>query len=252
MSSVKIPEYLHKPHHSISVALIGAGGTGSELLTKLGRLAYTLFTVYDRDLKVWAIDPDQVEEPNLGRQLFCAADVGRFKSDVLIERVNRFYGTNWESIGDAFNVEHYLSIHPNIVITCTDTVASRKQVKEILSYNSKYSENSLYFWLDMGNDFNSGNIILSSKHDDLNLPDAFDIFGDIQEKPNQPSCSLAEAIAKQHILVNSFVADLASTLLWDVLTKPEIDYSGMFFNLETMRVVKVPADYYSKSKLKAA
>lgn len=64
--------------------------------------------------------------------------------------------------------------------------------------------------------------------------------------------SLAEAIKKQHVLVNSFVADIASTLLWDLLTKKKIDSIGAFFNLETMRVVKVPAGYYVKQQSKAA
>jgi PRTRC genetic system ThiF family protein len=252
MSLIKIPEYLHNPRHSISVALVGAGGNGSEMLTKLGRMAYTLNAVYGRDLFVTLIDPDTVEEPNLGRQLFCASDLGRFKSDVLIERVNRFYGTNWVSNPKAVEKSDLKS---NLVISCTDNVASRKLIHDNLRYTHDLyyrHEYATYFWLDMGNDFTSGNIILSSKCKEIKtyMPDAFEIFGDIKDNPSRPSCSLAEAIEKQHLLVNPFVADLASTLLWEVLTKPEIDYQGIYFDLNAMRVRKVPAGYYIKPKKK--
>lgn len=243
---IKIPKYFKDPRHSISIVLIGAGGTGSEMLNKLARIAYTMNTVDSRDLMVYLVDPDKVDAPNLGRQLFCTADIGRFKSDVLIERINRFYGTNWESIPNAFHPSYIK--HTNIVITCTDNVESRMLVKKALSYRKTQDEYQTYFWLDMGNDFNSGNIILSSKLGELKLPDPFDIFGKVKNNPSRPSCSLAEAITKQHLMVNPFIADLAATLLWDLFTNTELDYQGMFFSLDSMKVVKIPIGHFKIRK----
>jgi hypothetical protein len=37
-------------------------------------------------------DPDRVEQANVSRQAFDAADVGRFKSEVLAERLSRRFG----------------------------------------------------------------------------------------------------------------------------------------------------------------
>jgi PRTRC genetic system ThiF family protein len=248
---LKIPNYFQNPRHSISILLVGAGGTGSEILTKLGRLAYTLNEVHQKDLMVCLCDPDKVDTPNLGRQLFTPGDIGEYKSDILIQRMNRFFGTNWRSF--PFSVSEVDFRGFNIIISCTDNVESRKEIRKKLNYERIASENRTYFWLDTGNDFNSGNIILSSKIREIKsyLPNAFEIFGDIKNNIAVPSCSLAEAIKKQHILVNSFVADLASSMLWDILTQKKIDYQGFFFSLETMKIVKVPVGYYKKKKHEA-
>ena len=37
-----VDNYLLNPHHSVTVALIGCGGTGSQVLTSLGRISYAL------------------------------------------------------------------------------------------------------------------------------------------------------------------------------------------------------------------
>lgn len=74
--------YLINPQHPVTVNLIGAGGTGSQVLTCLARLDVTLY------------DPDEVTEANIERQLFGYSDLGLNKVVCLISRINNFFGND--------------------------------------------------------------------------------------------------------------------------------------------------------------
>ena len=72
--------YLLSPQHRISVNLIGAGGTGSQVLETLARIDSALFKLGHPGLFVTTFDADEVSESNIGRQLFSPADIGLNKS----------------------------------------------------------------------------------------------------------------------------------------------------------------------------
>jgi hypothetical protein len=40
-----------------------------------------------------------------------------------------------------------------------------------------------------------------------------------QDDSNEPSCSLAEALEKQDLFINSTLANMAASLLWNLLGK---------------------------------
>ena len=61
--------YLMSPQHPVTVNLIGAGGTGSQVLTCLARLDTALRGLGHPGLFVTLYDPDTVTEANIGRQL---------------------------------------------------------------------------------------------------------------------------------------------------------------------------------------
>ena len=58
----------------------------------------------------------------------------------------------------------------------------------------------------------------------------------VDEKDSGPSCSLAEALRKQDLFINSTLAQLGCALLWKLLSTGSIDYQGIYLNLETMKV----------------
>jgi molybdopterin/thiamine biosynthesis adenylyltransferase len=66
--------YLLNPQHEITVALIGAGGTGSQVLTCLGRMNTALKALSHPGLFITMYDPDMVTPANMGRQLFTEQD----------------------------------------------------------------------------------------------------------------------------------------------------------------------------------
>jgi PRTRC genetic system ThiF family protein len=76
---------------SLRVLLVGVGGTGSALALALGRLAYHLQQKGIR-VELTLVDPDTVEEKNIGRQCFCPAEVGQNKAETLALRLNAALG----------------------------------------------------------------------------------------------------------------------------------------------------------------
>ena len=72
--------YLLSPHHPVSVHIIGAGGTGSQVATNLARMDMALRALGHPGLHVTVFDPDTVSEANIGRQLFSESEIGLNKA----------------------------------------------------------------------------------------------------------------------------------------------------------------------------
>ncbi len=97
-----IDNYLLNPQHPVTVNLIGAGGTGSQVLTCLARLDVTLRALGHPGLFVTLYDPDIVTDANIGRQLFRQFRPGLNKAQCLITRVNNFFGNDWSESGTGY------------------------------------------------------------------------------------------------------------------------------------------------------
>lgn len=249
------PGYLLSPQHPVTVNLIGVGGTGSQVLTCLARISSTLHALGHPGLFVNAIDPDIVSESNIGRQLFSPSDIGLNKANVLVTRINNFFGFDWISSPYLYNYkqnENY-EHQANILITCTDNIKSRTDIWNNLPKNHfpKFMDhtNSMY-WLDFGNSQKTGQIVLGTIHKEMEqpkskkyetvpvlpcAPEMFD-YSSISDRDSGPSCSLAEALKKQDLFINSTLAQLGCALLWKLFSSGMIDYRGAFLNLDTMRV----------------
>jgi molybdopterin/thiamine biosynthesis adenylyltransferase len=79
LSSAPTPIRLHIPDfRRVAVTLVGCGGTGSHIASGLVALQAALD---ERDIILDAVlmDPDIVEQKNVGRQLFAFADIGKPK-----------------------------------------------------------------------------------------------------------------------------------------------------------------------------
>ena len=87
--------YLLNPYHPVTVFVIGAGGTGSQVATGLARMSVALQALGHPGLHVTVFDPDTVTEANIGRQLFSGSELGLNKAAALATRINRFFGFSW-------------------------------------------------------------------------------------------------------------------------------------------------------------
>ncbi len=61
-------------------------------------------------------------------------------------------------------------------------------------------------------------------------------YARIREEESGPSCSLAEALGKQDLFVNSTLAHLGCSLLWKMFREGVVFCHGFYMNLDTMRV----------------
>ena len=233
--------------HQITVHLVGVGGTGSHVLTNLAMMSQAMAKIERQPLFVRAFDFDEVTENNIGRQNFSPADIGENKANVLINRINRFYGYQWQAEDMSYELFNGGShMEPNIIISCVDSVKSRKEIA-----STWLNRKSAPYWMDIGNSTRKAQIILGA--DTLGrdpesagcrnvLSDFFAEYPGVKDDPNDdtPSCSALASLNRQDLFINKIVASYATHMLWTLLKDYMIDYRGMYINLETLQTNKIP------------
>lgn len=244
---------LINPTNPISVNVIGAGGTGSKVMTALLEMNHSLIELGHAGLFVRLWDDDVITHANLGRQRFAECEAGLYKSVAIINRINRWAGTNWKAEAEKFEKDTLDRIPAHagasIYISCVDSVKARFEIADILGRLNKgnaYSNRPLY-WLDFGNSQNTGQAILSTigtirqpnseKYETVaSLPFVTDEFGELLKAAEQsdetPSCSLAEALEKQDLFINSSLVQMGCSLLWSLFRNGLTPYRGFFHNLK--------------------
>lgn len=248
---------LINPTNPIELNLIGAGGTGSQVLTALARMNHALTELNHAGLSVRLWDNDVITEANLGRQLFAESELGLYKSVALINRVNRFFGTNWKSETQKFEKDNLGKIQnrmkSTIYISCVDNAKSRFDIAEVLNElkaSRGYYRNRSKYWMDFGNSQYTGQVLLSTigtirqpnseKYETVqNLPFITKEFGELLKlseiEDTTPSCSLAEALEKQDLFINSALAQMGSSLLWSLFRNGMTENRGFFLNLKNFQ-----------------
>jgi len=249
--------YLISPTNPIEVNLIGAGGTGSKVLTALMEMSYSLTELGHAGLQVRLWDDDVITEANLGRQRFAPSETGLYKSVALINRINRFMGTKWKAETQKFERNALGGLPENakasIYITCVDNVKARFEIAEMLKAMSKQrraNRDQPKYWLDFGNSQNTGQVILSTVGE-IKQPDSekyetvesllmvTDEFAELLKHSEQtddtPSCSLAEALEKQDLYINATLAQMGCSLLWTIFRYGMTENRGFFLNLKNFQ-----------------
>lgn len=240
----------------MTVNLIGGGGTGSQVLTCLARLDATLRALQHPGLFVCLYDPDTVSEANIGRQLFSEAEIGLDKAVCLISRVNNFFGNDWTAVTRRYPPsmkEIRQNDLANITITCTDNVRSRLALHDVLKQacvNRFDDYNKPLYWMDFGNGQTAGQVLMGTVPKRIPQPKSklyetvaslkviteYVTYDEVRDEESGPSCSLAEALEKQDLFINSTLAQLGCNILWKMFRHGMIGHQGFYLNLETLKV----------------
>lgn len=106
-----------------------------------------------------------------------------------------------------------------------------------------------FYWLDIGNLQKTGQVVLGTVNEvkqpksDLKtkqtLPDVVKKFPQlkkIKEEKQGPSCSLAEALTKQDLYINSTLAEFGCGIIWKQFREGMIKYHGCFVNVDSFTV----------------
>jgi len=252
-----LDNYLLSPTNPIRVNVIGAGGTGSKFMTALMEINHSLLELDHPGLDVHLWDDDIITASNIGRQRFADSEKNLYKSQAIINRLNRWAGTSWKAEARKFQRDADAKIPTgagaSIYVSCTDTVASRFEISEILNHlNDEYGfhRDKGRYWLDLGNTKFSGQGILSTigkieqptskKFNTVDtLPSIIQEYGTAMQTSEQeddtPSCSMAESLAKQDLFINSTIANLGASLLWNLLKTGMTENRGFFLNLQNFK-----------------
>lgn len=225
---------LKTPSHwlgsQVRVALIGCGGNGSEALDILSQFDGALKALGHSGLHVTAYDGSVVREPNLVRQRFWPHDIGQYKSVALVTRYNIALGLNWEAVP-----EHYV---PRTDTNRFDLIISAVDLPSVRVAIADSGKTYSMVWLDMGNAEQHGQAVLgqiegSSKPS--KYPHVLDHYEEIRAMPDDDSksCSTAESIATQGMLVNRTVTCAGMNMVWDLLRHGETVKNFCYVNLDT-------------------
>ncbi len=237
---------------SLRILVIGAGGTGSAIVLGLPYLDQAMRAWGQRyGLEVALMDGDVVSETNCVRQPFSVSDIGHSKANVLINRINLFWGMNWVAIPNHFHARSFDRNQdrcPDLVIGCVDTRAARKAIVDSFSG----ALNHVYYWLDLGNNVASGQYVLGQPLNGRNrrkeerlrtvselYPEVIDV--ESGEDP-LPSCSAVEALDRQEPFINQTVASSALAMLAQLFRYGRLSHHGAFFNAKTGQMSALPVD----------
>src|SRR5215472_170357 len=120
---------IHRLHgellrREVRVLVVGCGGTGSSIIGGLPYLHQAMLAQgHPYGLRVTVMDGDRISPFNCVRQPFGRAEVGLNKAIVLVNRLNIFWGFNWEAVPESLTENHHLR-STDIVIGCVDTRAA--------------------------------------------------------------------------------------------------------------------------------
>ncbi|MFN8472131.1 MAG: ThiF family adenylyltransferase [Anaerolineae bacterium] len=236
-----------------TIVLVGCGGTGSFLAESVCRL------LIGRTADLYLVDMDRVEEHNIGRQAFGAEDLGRFKAQVLAERLaRRFARTVGYSVQPYDRARHSevfgrQSGQLKLLIGAVDNSAARRAMAATLDGRSDV------LWLDCGNGRNSGQVLLGNATRPEMLRGAFlpqqGICRalpapslqrpDLLDAPPAPQpaldCAAAMAISEQGGTVNQAVAAIAASFV-EKLLDGSCGWMASYFDLDDGTLGCVPAE----------
>ena len=175
------------------------------------------------------VDFDRFSEYNGGRCMFPYMDIGRNKAVSLISQLNRYFGMNVNGVYKPLK-----EYRANIIITAVDRLDVRvevsKRAREMAKERHNAHEDQFHLWLDLGNGKDYGQAVLGGS----GLQNACEILKlteiDQQEEDQQPSCSTAEALQKQDLMINDQIALMGVNLLWEVFRRGHLKHNAVYYN----------------------
>lgn len=225
---------LFDPHlHIKTVTIVGIGGTGAQVARIAGRMVYDMQRSRRHAPQIVLIDPDAVEEKNVGRQLFSPSLLGVNKAECVGRMLNLALGLDVRWIPDHVDaVRHFDRYGSNLVISCVDNHEARQEIHRV---------NGIL--IGSGNHTDSGQVCIGNTDDpDLvrrfidgrdgkypYLPKEGLLFPELlQPEPPRPtpvsSASCAELVAEgsQHLLVNDMMATIVGQYVYKLLHRQPI------------------------------
>ena len=222
--------------HIQTIVIVGCGGTGAQVARIVGRIVYDMQHARLHTPKIVLIDPDIVEEKNVGRQLFTPADaaLGLPKVEVVGKRLNMALGLDIAWIVEPFNHEkHGDRYGSQVVISCVDNHLARRELHQTRG-----------ILIGAGNYRDGGQVVIGNtpdaelmrRHLDgkdgkyAYLPKEGLLFPSLLEpepaaKPQpEPERSCAELVAarEQELLINDWMATITSQYIYKLLHRQRI------------------------------
>ena len=227
----------------INITVVGCGATGSAIAAGLPYLHQAMLAMgHPYGLAVTFVDGDRISQANCIRQPFSESEIGLYKATVLATRINLFWGLGWRATPRFLN-ERW-SEQTDLLIGCVDSRKARSLIVRSPIYGN------CYYWLDIGNNADSGQFVLGQPDNGharslaFRLPTVADLFPEIidprlDRQDHLPSCSAVEALQRQEPFINQTLAYQALAMLSRLFRYGRLSYHGGFLNLATGKMANL-------------
>lgn len=239
--------------HIQTVVIVGCGGTGAQVARIVARIVYDMRRARLHTPNLLLVDPDIVEDKNIGRQLFTPAEASLKlpKAEVVGKRLNMVLGLDVAWCIEPFSAEKHGSRYGSqLVIGCVDNHLARGELHAAKG-----------IVIGAGNYRDGGQVILGNvadaemmrKHIDgkdgkyAYLPKEGLLFPSLlePEAPTpeaQPALSCADLVRRgeQDVLVNDWVACVVGQYTAALLRRQPIRTFASFISLDGMSIRSLP------------
>jgi len=233
-----------------TLTIVGVGGTGASTARIVARIIYDMQRSRRHTPQIVLIDPDRVEEKNIGRQaLFAPSDIGKFKAECVSRRLNFALGLDIAWIPEPVDARrHFDRYGGNLVISCVDNHEARKALHPVSG-----------ILIGAGNETFSGQVSIGNADDpDLvkrfidgrdgkypYLPKEGLLFPELlQPEPPRatPTVSCGERVQEgsQHLLVNDWMSTVIGSYVYKLLHRLPIHAFLSFINSDDFVVGHKP------------
>jgi PRTRC genetic system ThiF family protein len=229
------------------LVLVGCGGTGSFTALHLARLAWVLGEKGQK-VELVFIDPDRVEEKNIGRQNFVAGEIGRNKAEALAWRYSAAFGLAIRPLAQPFTAElGRRRLAPDrwgknltVLIGAVDNPAARRELAG-MDYTGRV------WWLDAGNGRNNGQVLIGNAEAVRVEPGGFasaaplpsvqepELLVDegLPEVLAGPSCADLLVQEAQSLMINTMMAAWIGVYATRLLLSRDLDMQATYLDLQS-------------------
>ena len=242
---------------SVTIHLIGCGGSGSWLAPHLARITKLLEEVHHLGVRLVFWDHDAVEEKNIFRQNFCEAEVGINKAETLARRFGTAWGLEIVALPVPFSADamyrnnlgdRYGDSSMPVFITCVDNNKPRQEVAKVCSQ---------YFgwWLDCGNIKTAGQVSVGRglpprELSPLRFPSmttwtplpSIQFPGILQDEPDNKnqemdysgmSCADIALVDEQGLSINHAIASTTAAMLMKLLVTKDLQHHCAYVSIDS-------------------
>lgn len=239
--------------HIQSVVIVGLGGTGAQVARIVARIVYDMRRVRLHTPSILLVDPDIVEEKNVGRQMFTPADATLRlpKVEVVGRRLNMALGLDIAWSVEPFGAGKHCSRYGSqLVIGCVDNHLARRELHKAQG-----------ILISAGNYRDGGQVVIGNvadpeqmrRHIDgrdgkyAYLPKEGLLFPALLE-PEAPasapqtdlSCAELVLRGEQDVLVNDWMACAVGQYVYAILRRQPVRTFASFISLDGMSVRSLP------------
>lgn len=229
------------------IIVVGAGGTGGNLLKELGRFL-KFYKKFDWHLTI--IDGDQVEEKNTERQPFGSMDTMQNKAAVMKEGLVECFDLSEnqitaiadyiDDVADMHGAATYGGTHNSyysststeqvILVGCVDNHRARQVMHEF------FYESANVVYVDCANEFSNGEVAVGVRFHSINLapPRGYyypDVLTDRSPSAKELSCGVVNVSSPQHVVTNLMCANHALSFIADLMQNGKCDGGILRFDV---------------------